>query len=181
MSKRDHLRTNKILAGILVAGLLIFAVDYISEFLYDVDDVGQEVGYAIDGDAKIVLTAGAASEILPSISPLLKSASVEKGAKIFKKCQTCHTTAQNGVNKVGPNLYEIVGTDIAARDNFSYSKALSGLDGVWDYEALNKFLLSPRKYAKGTKMSFAGLKKESDRADIILYLRSLSSSPKSLP
>ena len=96
-----------------------------------------------------------------------------KGAKVFKKCVSCHSFDIGGANKIGPALWGIVDRDIAVSAGFNYSAALSDKDGVWDYEALNGFLENPKKYAKGTNMAFAGLRKAKDRANIIAYLDSL--------
>jgi len=100
----------------------------------------------------------------------------ERGEKLFRRCVTCHTATDGGANKVGPNLFGILGRDIATRDGFRYSKALTGLEGNWTEEALNQYLLSPRTYARGTKMAFAGLKKSKDRADLIAWLKTLTNS-----
>ncbi len=180
MAKKDHLRGNKIAAGVLIAGLLVFGINYIGEAVYDLDRIPETAGYAIDGGAELA-SVSAVDAVLAPISPLLQEASLDKGLQVFKKCQTCHSVDKGGPHRVGPNLYNILNADIAAKDGFAYSQTLTELEGGWDYEALNGFLLSPRKYAKGTKMSFAGLKKENDRAAVILYLRSLSDAPAELP
>lgn len=112
---------------------------------------------------------------------LLASADAERGAKLFKKCKACHTTEDGGKNKVGPNLWNVVGRAKGSVGGFKYSKAITGLGGEWIYGDLDGFLASPKAFAKGTKMSFNGLKKPADRAGMILYLRSLSGSPKPLP
>lgn len=118
---------------------------------------------------------------LDPIAPLLASASAEAGAKFSKKCMACHNFDKGGANKVGPNLWGVVGADIAAYAGFSYSSALQALPGVWDYEHLNAFLANPKTYAPGTKMNYAGIKSAKDRADMIAYLRGLADAPQPLP
>ena len=118
---------------------------------------------------------------LEPVGPLLASASVEDGQKVFKKCGACHTPNKGGANKVGPNLWNIVNSKRGKVDGFSYSKNLPAKEGGWTFESLNAFLAKPRTYIPGTKMAFAGLKKASDRANLIAYLRSLSDSPAALP
>ena len=112
---------------------------------------------------------------------LLASATPSKGEKIFKKCKSCHSVNKGGKNMVGPNLWDVVGRATASVAGFGYSGAFEKLGGDWSYVNLDAFLLSPKSYAKGTKMSFSGLKKAGDRAAVISYLRSLSDSPKPLP
>jgi cytochrome c len=116
------------------------------------------------------------------IAALLASADVANGEKIAKRCSACHTFDNGGANKVGPNLWNIVGDHQGeGRNGYAFSPALSGLGGTWDYAALDTYLTSPKAYAPGTKMTFAGLKKPEDRADLIAWLRTLSDSPQPLP
>ena len=113
-----------------------------------------------------------------NLAKMLASADVDKGKRVFNKCKSCHTAEKGGKKKIGPNMWGIVNKPIASTDGFSYSSALRSLSGKsWSYENLNAFLLKPRSFSKGTKMTFAGLKKESDRANVIAYLRSLSEDP----
>ncbi len=112
---------------------------------------------------------------------LIASADVAKGQKLSKVCAACHSFENGGPDKVGPNLYGIVGASKASKSAFQYSGALSGLGGVWGYDELNNFLWKPKKYAPGTKMSYAGLKKPDDRAALIAWLRTQSGSPLALP
>lgn len=101
---------------------------------------------------------------------LLKSANIDNGAKIFKKCATCHSADKGGGNKVGPNLFGVVGRKRAAAAGFNYSDAMAKKGGAWSRDDLNLFLAKPKDFVPGTKMGFAGLKKPQDRADVVLYL-----------
>ncbi|MEE2699242.1 MAG: cytochrome c family protein [Pseudomonadota bacterium] len=112
---------------------------------------------------------------------LLNTANEKTGKMIFKKCKSCHTTQKGGKNKLGPNLWDIVGRTKALDTNYRFSKAFRKLEGKWDYQDLDKFITKPKEFIKNTKMSFAGIKNKQDRADLILYLRSLSNNPKPLP
>jgi len=115
------------------------------------------------------------------IGALLAAADIGAGQKAFKKCKSCHSADKGGKNKVGPNLWDIVGNAKASKQGYKYSGALKGLGGEWTYNDLDGFLANPRGFAKGTKMSFSGVKKEGQRATLIVYLRSLSDQPKPLP
>lgn len=164
---------------------VLMTISIASEGIFHSEKPEQE-GFAIaalestdGGDA-----ASAAPEELAPIAPLLASADPAKGEAVFKKCAACHTLEQGGANKVGPALYEIVNRPIAAHEGFSYSGAMKAFaEGgkVWDYEALNHFLLAPKKYVPGTAMGFAGLKKDDERANVIAYMRTFAASPAPLP
>jgi cytochrome c len=105
------------------------------------------------------------------IAEMIKNADARAGEKVFKKCSTCHTVKEGGKNKIGPNLYAIIGKKKASISGFSYSKAMQSKGGNWTLEDLNAWLINPRDFAPGTKMSFAGLKKDKDRANVIAYLK----------
>ena len=179
----DPLFVNKIAAAVLTAGLVAMVAGFISDLIYHPVPAAKPGFVIAAGDSGGAATpvAAAAPAAPEPIAPLLANASVEKGEKVAKKCVSCHTFTKGGANKIGPNLWDIVGAKPAHIDGFAYSSAMRGMDKNWDYEALNLFILKPRDFLKGTKMSFAGLKKASDRADLIAYLRSLSDNPKPMP
>ena len=141
------------------------------------------LGQTSAADAAKEEAAGGGQQAPQAVQPietLLASASSEKGQATAKQCATCHTFEKGGPNRVGPNLYGIVGANKAHLPNFNYSGAMKGKGGDWSFEELNKFLANPRGYVPGTNMTFAGLR-DSQRADVIAYLNSLSDSPKPLP
>lgn len=177
----DPLFVNKVAAAVLSAGLLAMITGFIAHQLYH-PQMPEKQAYVIAEGVQAASTQTASAPAGPQpITPLLANASVENGQKVAKKCASCHTFEKGGANKIGPNLWDIVGAKTAHMDGFSYSGAMQGMGKEWDYEALSEFLYSPKGYVKGTKMTFAGLKKDQDRADVIAYLRTLSDSPKPLP
>jgi cytochrome c len=116
-----------------------------------------------------------------SIGMLLSTASPEKGEKVARKCVACHSFKKGAKNKIGPNLYNIMGRKRATTVGYNYSKALKQIGGRWGFSDMDKFLLKPKKFLPGTKMSFKGIKNPSDRAAIIIFLRSFSENPLILP
>jgi len=121
--------------------------------------------------------AAAPAELAP-IGPKLKDANVEKGKALYvQQCFTCHTIDKGGANKVGPNQWDVVGRKKASHEGFAYSSALQAKGGEWTYEDINHMIFKPQAFARGTKMAFAGLPKEQDRADIIAYLRTMHDEP----
>jgi len=171
---------NKIAGAILFAGLVAMVSWIISANIYHVDNHHGSTAYALtaveeeDGDA--VAEAGAAEAVVAAVSieSLLAMADAGKGKKLFKKCAACHTTDQGGKNKVGPNLWNIIGRDVASVEGFKYSDAMTARGGDWNVAALNEFLTKPKGTVPGTKMSFAGVKKDGARANLLLFLQSLS-------
>ena len=178
------LEVNKILASIIFAVLVVTLIGHFGDLLIDTEHHDQkETAYKIDVEESA--TAGGTvtkkEEIIEPISALLASASMDNGEKLFKKCATCHNYEKGGANKVGPQLWNLINRPKANVEGFAYSKALAEYGGEWGYEELAEFLYKPKKYIKGTKMNFAGLKKVKDRADLVYFLRAQSDSPIPLP
>lgn len=182
MTGNDPLFWNKVAGAILFAVILVWVTHAFVGVLYHPKAL-EKPAYVIATEAPAAKPAAEAAKPAAPESALamLAAADAEKGKKIARKCAACHSFDKGGPNKVGPNLWDIVGATQARAAGFSYSGALKGLGGAWDYAALDTFLRNPKAYAKGTKMSFAGLAKAKDRADVIAYLRGLSDSPKPLP
>jgi cytochrome c len=172
---------NKIAAAVLVGVLIIMVINEIATLAIS-PTYPEEPAYAIDtGDVASSEVASNDEVEGPSLAVLLASADVAKGEKVFKKCGSCHTVEEGGPNKIGPNLHGILNAEKGAHGDFSYSSALLEKGGTWGYEDLDLFLTKPSTYIKGTKMSFAGLKKPEDRANLIAYLRTLGKSDVPLP
>ena len=175
----DSFEINKIIAAILVTVLLVFGIGKISEIIFHTEkpDVqGYKVEIKVDASADQAKT-----ENQIDISALLAQGDTDHGKSIFKKCVACHSIAQDGGNKIGPKLYNVVGRTVGSLSDYKYSKALASYGKEWTFEELNGFLIKPSKWIKGTKMAFAGLKKEKDRASVLLYLNENNDNPKNLP
>lgn len=176
------LEFNKVLAAVLTAGIITSGTGVVSRIIFH-PTMPEEQAYPVDMAA--VEQAGEESaqeqEQTMQLSELLATATVDSGAKVAKKCTSCHSFEKGGPNKIGPDLWGVLGRDIASLPDFSYSSALSEKEGEWGYDQLDAFLTSPRAWAPGTKMTFAGLNKPKDRADVIMYLHSLSDNPLPLP
>jgi cytochrome c len=140
-------------------------------------ETDQQVAALEEAEPEGAAAAGAGD----GVGALLAQADADAGANAAKKCAACHSFEEGGPARIGPPLWDVIGRDIAALEDFAYSDALAGKGGAWDYQALDAFLTQPREWAPGTKMAFAGLKKPEERADLILYLRSLSNEPAPLP
>lgn len=165
----------------LMAAWVIWGSNQIGDMLVHADELSENA-YKIEvAESDAAAGASASNEPEQTAVELLASASPEKGEKVFKKCAGCHTADKGGAHKVGPNLWNVLGGKQAGASGYDYSGALAGLGGTWSYEEMGKFLKKPRDYAAGNKMTFAGLKKASDRAAVILYLRGQNDNPPPLP
>lgn len=178
----DPLFWNKVAGAILSAGLLAMATGFAAHLLYH-PKAPEKQAYVI---AAVEPKEGGAAQKEEATGPepiaaALASAKPEEGEKAAKKCAACHSFDKGGPNKVGPNLWNVVGAKLGQTAGFGFSSAMKDKGGEWNYEALNQFLYNPKGYVKGTKMSFAGLKKTEERAAVIAYLRTLSENPKPLP
>jgi cytochrome c len=177
----DSFEINKILGAILGTCLLLLVTSFTAGAIF-APVMPEKPGYAItakvEGEAGGKEAAAAPSE---PIEKLLQTASVEKGAAAAKKCAACHTFEKNGPNRVGPNLFGIVERDRASGAGFNYSAAMKAKAGKWTFDDLNKFISNPKGFVPGTAMGFAGIQKDSERADVIDYLRTLADSPVPLP
>ena len=175
----DSFEINKIIAAIIVVFIVVFGIGKISDVIFYVEKPNKSAYKVEVVEASGSNTSSAIEKV--DISTLLALGNVEHGQKVFKKCTACHSVKKNGKNKIGPALYNVLGRNMAALDDYKYSKALTAFNKSWTFNEMNSFLIKPAKYIKGTKMAFAGLRKEKDRASVILYMNSKSSSPKPLP
>ena len=178
----DSFEINKIVAAVLVTMLLIFGLKELAHMIYHQESHEQSTYLAKEIETPSLETVASVDvEEEISINELLIMATLQDGQKTFKKCSQCHVATEGGANKIGPVLWDVVNRKIGSVNEFNYSNVMSNFGGIWDYETLNLFLKAPKKYMAGTKMGFAGLKKPKDRANVILYLRSLSNEPAALP
>lgn len=166
-------KTNTIAGWVLFGGIVALGLSIVTG-MYFKEHRPETMGYVVEG-VEAEGGAGAAAAVKP-LAFYLANATVQQGEAIFKKCAACHTANQGGANGIGPNLWGTVGKPHGHIAGFAYSDALKGVPGSWDFEALDKWLTSPKAYAPGTKMSFAGLGKPEDRAAVIVYLNSLGSN-----
>ena len=178
----DSFELNKIIAAILMVALLVIGIGKISNVIFYVEKP-KTPGYAVEVE-QVANTSTSTENVAVEkidISSLMAMGDAAAGKKIFKKCAACHSITKGGKNKIGPALYNVVGRKVGDVTDYKYSKALAVYDKEWNFVELNGFLTKPAKYIKGTKMAYAGLRKEKDRASIIKYLNQNSDSPVPLP
>ena len=182
INKMDSFEINKIVAAILMVALLVIGLGKLSKIIFYVEKP-ETPGFAVEVEklaSASTVTKNSVEEKI-DISSLMAMGDVLAGEKIFKKCAACHSIAKGGKNKIGPALYNVVGRKIGEVADYKYSKALAAYGKEWNFEELNGFLIKPAKWIKGTKMAYAGLRKEKDRASVIKYLNQNSDNPLPLP
>jgi len=172
---------NKIIAAVLLTALMLIGINKFADSVFYVEKPKQSA-YKVEG-VELASSAGTTVEIKEvvqlNIKEILALGDAVHGKKVFKKCSACHIVAKGGKNLIGPALYGVVGRPAASVEGYAYSTALKAHGKNWSFEELNAFLLKPKSYIKGTKMAYAGLRKDKDRASVILYLNSQSDN--SLP
>ena len=178
----DSFEINKIIAAVLLVALLVIGIGKVSNILFYVEKP-KTPGYAVEVEqaSGSSITTTEVVEKVVDIAALMALGDVASGEKIFKKCAACHSINKGGKHKIGPALYNVVGRKVGGVEDYKYSKALVAYEKEWTFEELNGFLIKPAKHIKGTKMAYAGLRKEVDRASVIKYLNANSDSPLPLP
>ena len=181
----DSFEINKIIASILLTALIIIGIGKLADILF-YNEKPKVSAYKVEGlenNISLSETSSESKKIVEviNIKDLLAMGDLAHGEKVFKKCSACHMIAADGKNKIGPNLWGVIGRTAGSITDYKYSKAMKAYAKEWSFEEMNSYLIKPQAYIKGTKMAFAGLRKEKDRASVILYMNSKSASPKALP
>tara|TARA_Y100000590_G_scaffold232617_1_gene262021 strand:+ start:1743 stop:2270 length:528 start_codon:yes stop_codon:yes gene_type:complete len=170
---------NKIIVSIVFAVILVVGINKITDLIFYVEkpkkSAYQVSSVSTDGTQNVEATSENTDD--ESIMALFASTSATDGAKVFKKCAACHSIAQGGANKIGPALWGVLGRKVGSISDYKYSKAMAAYDKQWSFEEMNGFLIKPKDWIKGTKMSFAGLKNAKERAAVILYMNENTDSP----
>jgi len=175
----DSLEINKIIAAIILIVVFIVGLNKITNKVFHVNKPDKP-GYKVEIVATSTSSEPGTDDKI-DITTFMAMGNLDHGKKIFKKCAACHSIAQGGGNKIGPSLYNVVGRPVGNISDYKYSKSLISYGKEWTFEELNGFLIKPATWIKGTKMAYAGLKKEKDRASVIIYLNQNSDNPKLLP
>jgi len=178
----DSFEINKIVAAVLMVALLVIGIGKLSDVIFHVEKP-KTPGYTVEVEQVSTASSSTITATVEKvdISALMAMGDIASGEKIFKKCAACHSIIKGGKNAIGPALYNVVGRKVGSVEDYKYSKALAAYEKEWTLEELNGYLTKPAKWIKGTKMAFAGLRKEADRASVIKYLNENSDSPVPLP
>ena len=181
-NKMDSFELNKIIAAVLMVTLLVIGLGKFADAVFHIKKP-INLGYQVEVENQLTSGTSKVAEVTEKIDivSIMALGDVVSGEKIFKKCAACHSINKGGKNKIGPALYNVVGRAVGGVDDYKYSKTLASYGKEWTFKELNGFLTKPSSYLKGTKMSYAGLRKEKDRASVIKYLNQNSDSPKPLP
>ena len=171
---------NKIIVSIALAVILVLGINKITDVIFYVEKPEKsayQVASIATDDSSASTEANSVSSGSGDIMAMFASVSAAEGAKVFKKCAACHSINEGGSNKIGPALWGVLGRSVGSVPDYKYSKAMAAYGKNWSFEEMNGFLLKPKEWIKGTKMSFAGLKKAEDRAAVILYMNENSNNP----
>jgi len=170
---------NKIIVSIVLAIILVLGIGKITDVIYYVEKP-EKSAYQVESITTVASTSsetGSETTGSQNIMAIFASTSAADGAKVFKKCAACHSVNQGGSNKIGPALWGVLGRQVGSVAEYKYSKAMAAYEKNWSFEEMDGFLLKPKEWIKGTKMSFAGLKNDKERAAVILYLNENTDSP----
>jgi cytochrome c len=179
----DSFEWNKIIGAVLGTAIFIFVVRLVAEHVYEAEKP-EKPGYVVEGVVEASAGGGAAApveEAMPDWGTVLASADAAAGKTVSVKCEQCHDLSKGGPNKIGPALFGVVDRVRASHEGFAYSAAMKGKPGNWTYDELFKFIKAPGVDIPGTKMSFAGLRSDKDRINLIAFLRSNADSPAPIP
>ena len=176
----DGFELNKIIAAVLATVVVVFGINKVTDIIF-IPDKPQQSAYKVEKIEPALASASNTGQATVGISELLAMGTIEHGEKVFKRCSACHMIAAGGKNMIGPNLWSILGKQTGVASGYKYSKALAAYGKEWSFEEMNGFLIKPSAHIKGTKMAFAGLRKEKDRASVILYMNQNSDNPIPLP
>ena len=168
---------NKIFISIVVALILVVGINKIADVVFYVEKP-EKSAYQVESVTTVASTASAeTSTETGNIMAIFASTSAAEGEKVFKKCAACHSIAEGGKNKIGPALWGVLGRQAGSLPDYKYSKAMAAHGKKWSFEEMNGFLIKPKDWIKGTKMSYAGLKSAKDRAALILYMNENTDNP----
>ena len=171
---------NKIIVSIIFAIILVLGINKIADVIFYVEKP-EKSAYQVSGITTVASNTSAETSSVSSesenIIALFASTSASEGAKVFKKCAACHSISEGGDNKIGPALWAVLGRKAGSLTDYKYSKAMAAYGKSWSFEEMNNFLSKPRKWIKGTKMAFAGLKNAKERAAVILYMNENTNNP----
>ncbi len=171
---------NKIIVSIALAVILVLVINKITDVIFYVEKPEKsayQVASITTNDSSVAAETNSSSSGSGDIMAMFASTSAAEGAKVFKKCAACHSINEGGSNKIGPALWGVLGRSVGSVPGYKYSKAMASYGKNWSFEEMNGFLINPKDWIKGTKMSFAGLKKAEDRAAVILYMNENTNSP----
>ena len=168
---------NKIIVSIVFAVILVIGINKVTDVIFYVEKPEKSAYQVASVTTVASTTSTETSSDTGNIMAIFASTSAAEGAKVFKKCAACHSIAEGGKNKIGPALWGVLGRQAGSLPDYKYSKAMAAHGKKWSFEEMNGFLIKPKDWIKGTKMSYAGLKSEKERAAVILYMNENTNSP----